>query len=224
MLFGQNINIYLNSIFINLSLIYDLKMNRSNDISLIDISIKAWSKKEVYLVLTIEGGLYLPLILDSNRSYLKSIISGKKKLLYLKDIKCIKVPQIKSLNIIDILVFSKKQTNIDEYLPSYEYDKFPNRDWLCNVINIIVLKEYNECIASDLNQREKLKLLDRGLEVGAIPKIVNIYFHDLKMFLLWKKSHYLLRKQPNFRKRTVLDREIEDKEEIKVRKKKWLIK
>ena len=64
-------------------------MNRSNDISLIDISAKARSKKEAYLLLTIEGGLYIPPILDSNRNYLKCIISGKKEFLYSKDINCI---------------------------------------------------------------------------------------------------------------------------------------
>ena len=46
------------------------------EITLNDISIKARSKKEVYLVLTVEGGLYLPPILDSNRMYLKEIMSG----------------------------------------------------------------------------------------------------------------------------------------------------
>ena len=46
------------------------------EITLNDISIKARSKMEVYLVLTVEGGLYLPPILDANRAYLKDIMSG----------------------------------------------------------------------------------------------------------------------------------------------------
>ena len=46
------------------------------EITLNDISIKARSKMEVYLVLTVEGGLYLPPILDANRAYLKDIVSG----------------------------------------------------------------------------------------------------------------------------------------------------
>ena len=54
-------------------------MSLVKDISLIDISVKARSKKEVYLVLTVEGELYLPPILDANRNYLKNIMSGKKK-------------------------------------------------------------------------------------------------------------------------------------------------
>ena len=46
------------------------------EITLNDISIKARSKKEVYLVLTVEGDLYLPPILDTNRAYLKDIMNG----------------------------------------------------------------------------------------------------------------------------------------------------
>ena len=68
------------------------------------------------------------------------------KKLYSKDIKCIEVDQVKSLNIRDILVFAKRQTNIDEYLPSYEYNKFHNRDWLCNAVNTINTKNLmNSC-------------------------------------------------------------------------------
>ena len=50
-------------------------------VNLNDIPIRARSKKEVYLVLTAEGGLYLPPILDSNESYLKGIMNGTKKIL-----------------------------------------------------------------------------------------------------------------------------------------------
>ena len=61
-------------------------MRMIKDISLVDISVKARSKMEVSFVLTVEGGVYLPPIFDTNRNYLKSIISDKKNL-YSKDIK-----------------------------------------------------------------------------------------------------------------------------------------
>ena len=53
-----------------------LFLHMIKEITLNDISIKARSKREVYLVLTVEGGLYLPPILDANRAYLKDIMSG----------------------------------------------------------------------------------------------------------------------------------------------------
>ena len=59
-----------------LSLIYLSDFGMIIEIALNDISIKARSKKEVYLVLTVEGGLYLPPVLDSNRIYIIEIMNG----------------------------------------------------------------------------------------------------------------------------------------------------
>ena len=41
-------------------------------------------QKEIYYVLTVERGIYLPLILDSNKKYIRNIICGSKKLLYIR--------------------------------------------------------------------------------------------------------------------------------------------
>ena len=41
------------------------------EITLNDIAIRAKSKKEVYQVLTIEGGLYLPPMADANKKYIQ---------------------------------------------------------------------------------------------------------------------------------------------------------
>ena len=106
-------------------------------ITLNDVSVKAKSKKEVYSVLTVEGGLYLPPIMDSSKEYLKAIMTGKEKFLSSKDVNVIKLPQLKSLSIKEILVFAKKNTDIENYLPIYKYNKLPNREWLWNVINFI---------------------------------------------------------------------------------------
>ena len=59
-------------------------------ITLNDVSVKAKSKKEVYSVLTVEGGLYFLPIMDSNKEYLKAIMTGKEKFLYSKDVNVIK--------------------------------------------------------------------------------------------------------------------------------------
>ena len=97
------------------------------DITINDISLKAKSKKEVYPVLTTEGGLYLPPIEDANINYLKGIITWQKKFLYWKKVLTINVPHIKSLIIKDILKFARENSNIDDYLPTYEYNKHLNR-------------------------------------------------------------------------------------------------
>ena len=46
------------------------------EITLNDIAIRAKSKKEVYQVLTIEGGLYLPPMADANIKYIQNIMKG----------------------------------------------------------------------------------------------------------------------------------------------------
>ena len=119
------------------------------------------------------------------------------------------------MSIKDILVFAKRQTNIEKYLPTYEYNKFPNRDWLCNVINTIANEEFKEYVSNAMNQREKSILLNRGLQVDAIPEIISIFSHSKNVSLMKGRTHFLLRKQSNFRKRTLLDREMEDAEERK---------
>ena len=42
-------------------------------LTLNDVAIKAKCKKGVYFVLTTEGGIYLPTILDANSSYLNEV-------------------------------------------------------------------------------------------------------------------------------------------------------
>ena len=74
-----------------------------------------------------------------------------------------------------------------------------------------------------MNTLEKLWIkresnaLNRGLQIDVIPKIVNIFTRSNNTSFIKRRTHYLLRKQPNFREKN-LDREKEDKE-IKVREK-----
>ena len=88
------------------------------EITINDISIKARSKKEIYMVLSLEGGIYLPPILDANSKYIKDIITGSKEYLYWKNINTIKVPHIKSFEIKNIITFARQHCQIDNYLPA----------------------------------------------------------------------------------------------------------
>ena len=73
------------------------------EITISDITLHAKSKKEGYDVLVIEGGIYLPPLMDANRKYVQSIIRGFKKFLYSKNIKVVKVSQIDQLSIKKLL-------------------------------------------------------------------------------------------------------------------------
>ena len=126
-------------------------------------------------MLTAEDGLYLPPVLDSNKSYLKGIINGTKKFLYCKDVSVIKLPQFKSWSIKEVLNYAINNLNIKEYLPDYSFDKLPNREWLCNEVNTISGALFKAFIHTALNNREKSILISKGLNVTAIPEIVQIF-------------------------------------------------
>ena len=97
-----------------------------------------------------EGGIYLPPIMDANSSYLKEIARGTKLFLYSKDVKVLKVPQIKKLYIADILNWGKSNTHINSYLPTYKYVKFPNREWIWNVLNTIAYDDFQNMLKMSL--------------------------------------------------------------------------
>ena len=77
------------------------------EITISDIVIHAKSKKEIFHVLTVEGGLYLPPINDSNKKYIQNIMKGFKKFFYAKNVKVVKTPHIKGLSIKEIIAWAK---------------------------------------------------------------------------------------------------------------------
>ena len=138
-------------------------MEKRASITISDIAIKARSKKEVYNVLTVEGELYLPPIADTTQKYLKEILTGKKKYLLCKDVKVAKVPHTEKLRIRDILAFASKHIEIQSYIPEYEYNKQPHRDWLCNVINSLIPDKFKAFISQALNEKEKMLVMQKRM-------------------------------------------------------------
>ena len=126
-----------------------------------------------------------------------------------------KVPHIKSLSIQDILSFAKEYTDLESYLPNYNYGKFPNRDWLCNAINTIANKEFSFFISGAMEKREKLITMNRGLKVEAIPEIVSIFSRSKKVSVMNGRTHFLMRKEKHHSKRSYQDRAMNDAEETK---------
>ena len=135
--------------------------------------------------------------------------------LYSKDVKWVKVPHIKSLSIQDILNFAKEYTDIESYLPNYNYDKFPNRDWLCNIINTIANKEFSSFISGAMEKREKLIIMNRGLKVEAIPEIISIFSRSKNVSVMNGRTHFLMRKEKHQSKRSYQDRVMNDAEVTK---------
>ena len=53
---------------------------------------------------------------------------------------------IKFLSIKDILKFARENSNIDDYLPTYNITKHTNCDWLWNVVNTIVNSQFEKFV------------------------------------------------------------------------------
>ena len=63
--------------------------------------------------------------------------------------------QIKRLYILDILKWGKHNTDIELYLPTYKYIKYPNCDWLWNVLNSLNYYGFLKFVKQALKDTEK---------------------------------------------------------------------
>ena len=150
-------------------------------------------------MLTVEGGLYLSPMMDANKRYIQDIMCGIKKYKYAKNVSIVKVPQIKNLSIKAILIWAKENTSIESYLPSYDYEKYPNRDWLWNILNTITYDKFQKLIKDSL--KEKMIVMKSKMKVEEIPEIINIFAKSENVSVLKGKSHFLMREYQRDRKR-----------------------
>ena len=137
-------------------------------------------------------------------------IIGYKKFVYTKDIKIVKVPQIEKLSIKSILKLEHDHSNIDSDLLSYHYDKYPDEDWIWNVLNSIAHNEFQKLIKDALKDREKMIVMKSKMNVEAIPEIVNIFAKSQNVSVSKGKSHFLMWKDQIDRKRKHTDEVMKD--------------
>ena len=78
---------------------------------------------------------------------------GDKQYLKWNEIRVWKVPQLKTLSVGAILEYARRETDIDKFLPNYEYRKLPNRDWLWNIVHTIMGDRFKEFIQLKLAER-----------------------------------------------------------------------
>ena len=116
------------------------------EIPINQIGVKCKSKKEVYDLLTNEGRYYLPPLVDAHYKYISQVLVSDKKAMKWKDIKVCTVPHLKGLTISELLQFARNHFAIDDFIPSYEYSKNPNRDWIWNIINTACQEEFKQFI------------------------------------------------------------------------------
>ena len=77
---------------------------------------------------------------------------GEKLYVKTNKVVVVNVPQYEGLRVRDLLRFVGSKFDIDKYLPDYEYHKEPNREWLCNLLNTLVQKEFNEFVNKKIQE------------------------------------------------------------------------
>ena len=197
----------------NLSLLINsLDMDQATDFTINDLAAKCKSKSEFYSMLATEGGLYLPPTQDSNQTYLRELLTGTKNYVKSEDVKVIKVPHYKGLTVSKILTFARSKGNIDSYLPDYKYDKEPNREWLWNVINSLIPKEFQEFILLNITKRKQEIIRSQNLNVLVKPEFMNIFKNSQSISTQKGKTHFLTR-PPTLTKSQLMLKNIEKEKE-----------
>ena len=168
------------------------------------------SKKELYTILTTTGNLYLQPIAYANQNYLRQIWTGDKHYIKWFDVKVVKVPQIKGLEVANILSFASMHTDVHKYLPEYEYKKEPSRDWIWNLVNTLINDEFQEYIQDKVCKRESELIKNKNLKVCATPEIIDIIKRSKAVSTSKGKSHFLLR--------SVINKKSKKQEELKKQK------
>ena len=168
-------------------------METSNIFTVKHLAAKCKSKTELYNLLIRDGKIYLPPKQDATQKYLRELIQGKKLHLKWSEVILTKVPQYEGLKVKDLLRFAKSKTEIDQFLPEYSYNKEPNREWLCNMINTLITDEFQEFIKMKVEKRNKEIISSQNLGIKATSEFVKIFKRSQSISTTNGKSHFLAR-------------------------------
>ena len=163
------------------------------DFTVNDIGIKCRSKREVYTVLSSEGGIFLPPIVDATQKYLRALMLGDKSYVKCSEVKVIRVPHLEGLRVKDILHWARERVEIDRYIPNYEYQKEPNREWFVNLVNTLLEEEFKEFINDKWRARELKVIKNKNLGITAKNEFVEIFRNSKSISTSRGKTYFLAR-------------------------------
>ena len=189
-------------------------MDVDQEFTVADLSIKWKSKVELYNLLSREGKVFLPPIKESTQTFLRQIMHGDKRYIKLNKVLVIQVPQYKGLYVKDIMKFARSKIKIDDYLPEFEYNKEPNRQWLCNVVNSLIPEDFQNFIDEQVNLRRQFLLRHQNLKMTVHPEFVNIFKSSKAISFEKGKSHYLARFPKKSVYQTKYESIVEEKKEL----------
>ena len=168
-------------------------MDQVENFTVSELAVKCKSKTELYNLLAREGKIYLPPKQDSTQSYLRDIMLGEKLYLNWDQIAVIKVPQYKGLRVNEIIEFASGHIDIKKFLPKYSYEKEPNREWLCNIVNTLLNEEFNKFIGEKVEIRKQEFIKSQNISVSVKPEFLKIFKNSQSISYSKGKSHFLAR-------------------------------
>ena len=140
-------------------------MEFSNTLTVNDIAIKWKSKAEQYNVLMREGNIYLPPKQDATQKYWRALMLGKKLYIKWNEVIVVQIPQYDGLRVKDLLKFAESEFEINDLLPTYDYNKEPNWVWLCNLVNILITEKFKEFINLKIKKRNQELIESQNLGI-----------------------------------------------------------
>ena len=97
-------------------------------------------------------------------------------------------------------------------MPKYEYNKEPNRLWLCNLINTLIPEKFKEFINSRIKKRNKELIESQNLGIKVNREFINVFKNSQSISTMKGKSHFLTREPKKTKDQLKIDKIEEEKE------------
>ena len=188
-------------------------MEVSNTFTVNDIAIKWKSKSELYNVLMREGNIYLPPKQDATQKYLRALMLGKKQYIKWSEVIVVQVPQYDGLRVKDLLKLAESEFEINDFLPIYDYNKEPNRVWLCNLINTLIPEKFKEFINLKIKKRNQELIESQNLGIHVKSEFIDIFNNSQSISTMKGKSHFLARAPKKIKDQLKVEKVEEERKE-----------
>ena len=107
--------------------------------------------------------------------------------------------------------FAASNFRISEYLPEYQYEKEPNREWLCNVVNYLIPEEFKAYIQVKIDQRKQDLIESQNLGIKVKPEFEDLFMKSNAVSAIKGKSHFLTRNPKQNKNQQIIENLEEEK-------------
>ena len=103
-----------------------------------------------------------------------------------------RVPQIEHLRVKELINFASENCDIKSYLSDYDYDKKLQREWLWNIISILVTEQFHAFVSISLQLRELKYIGQKSLKANSLPQFLDLFSKSKNVSIFYGRSNSLL--------------------------------